>query len=486
MLQRKYFQDGGQINQIICALLINLPVLSYGCSVGWMSPMTLLLQSKDSPRGTPLTDLEVSWMASVPYLVCIPCDLLMALITDKWGRKTALILISISSAVSWILLLSSFNTWVLILGRALVGISMAGSYVTCPIYTKEISDDNIRGALGCLVILFQTTGNLFLYIIGDILSYNAILWICLAIPGIHILLFILMPDSPSYLLKRGRIEDATKALSWLRCRPAGDPKIEQELDLIRAEQDKDESKNFLLKDIYQDKILFRAFIIAMVTTLSREACGAVPVLNFAGEIFSLASTDNKLRLSPNQQAMLLGGVQVLGSALASSLVEKSGRKPLLFTTSLLSGISMCTLASWFLLREYGILAPSWLPLVTLCVCIFCDSSGLQPMSVVITGEIFSFRYRGTVLAITMAVASLFDFIQLLFFKSLANAVGIHVSFYFFGILCLLMALYVILVIPETRARSLEDIYKDLVKKKDLKGIVDDRYVETKDREVSRI
>ncbi|CAG9570592.1 unnamed protein product [Danaus chrysippus] len=224
----------------------------------------------------------------------------------------------------------------------------------------------------------------------------------------------------------------------------------------------------------------------MVTTLSREACGAVPVLNFAGEIFSLASTDNKLRLSPNQQAMLLGGVQVLGSTLASSLVEKSGRKPLLFTTSLLSGISMCTLASWFLLREYGILAPSWLPLVTLCVCIFCDSSGLQPMSVVITGEIFSFRYRGTVLAITMAVASLFDFIQLLFFKSLANAVGIHVSFYFFGILCLLMALYVILVIPETRARSLEDIYKDLVKKKDLKGIVDDRYVETKDREVTRI
>lgn len=64
----------------------------------------------------------------------------------------------------------------------------------------------------------------------------------------------------------------------------------------------------------------------MVTTLSREACGAVPVLNFAGEIFSLASSDNNLRLSPNQQAMLLGGVQVLGSALASSLVEKSGRK----------------------------------------------------------------------------------------------------------------------------------------------------------------
>lgn len=54
---------------------------------------------------------------------------------------------------SWILLLSSMEVWSLILARALVGINMSGCYVTCPIYTKEISEDSIRGALGCLVIL---------------------------------------------------------------------------------------------------------------------------------------------------------------------------------------------------------------------------------------------------------------------------------------------------------------------------------------------
>lgn len=45
----------------------------------------------------------------------------------------------------------SLDIWALILARALVGIVMAGSSVTCPIYVKEISDDSIRGALGCLV-----------------------------------------------------------------------------------------------------------------------------------------------------------------------------------------------------------------------------------------------------------------------------------------------------------------------------------------------
>ena len=75
-----------------------------------------------------------------------------------------------------------------------------------------------------------------------------------------------------------------------------------------------------------DKTLRKAFEISMIATLAREVCGAVPVLNFAGEIFTLATRDGGLVLTPNQQAMLLGAVQVVGSVLASSVVEKCGRK----------------------------------------------------------------------------------------------------------------------------------------------------------------
>ncbi|XP_026494478.2 facilitated trehalose transporter Tret1-like [Vanessa tameamea] len=457
------FEQGSKINQVICAVLINLPVLSYGASTGWMSPMTLLLQSEDSPKGVPLTDTEISWMAAVPYLVCVPFDLIMGVMGDKLGRKISLIFISLVSAASWILLLSSFNIWCLIIARAFVGITMAGCYVTCTTYTKEISDNSIRGALGCLLILFQTTGNLFMYVIGDLLSYNLILWVCLTIPTVHVVVFLFMPESPSYLVKKGRVEDASKALAWLRCEPENDAKVQEEIEIIRKEQRNDEVSKFALKTMFTDKILRRAFQIAMVATIAREVCGAVPVLNFAGDIFKLASHDTGLLLSPNQQAMLLGVVQVVGSALASSIVEKSGRKPLLLLSSLVSGLSMCALGSWFLLRDLGIGAPSWVPLMTLCLCIFCDSSGLQPISIVLAGEIFSFKYRGIVMAITMSCASFTDFLQLLFFKPLATAVGIHVAFYFFGVICLIMSLYVILFIPETKARCLEDIYKDLLK-----------------------
>ncbi|XP_023934271.1 facilitated trehalose transporter Tret1-like [Bicyclus anynana] len=460
------FREGSKVNQVICAVLINLPVLAYGASIGWMSPMSLLLQSDHSPKGIPLTDAEVSYMASAPYLVCIVFDLVMAYVGDKVGRKLALMLLSMALATSWIILLCSFETWALIFARSLVGVTMAGCFVNCPVYTKEISDATIRGALGCLVVLFQTTGNLFLYIIGDLLSYRTTLWICLALPTIHMVVFVFMPESPSYLVKKGRIEEATKALAWLRCRSASDMKVQEEIQLIMKEQNNDKSVNkFFLKNIFTDQILLKAFQIAMVVTLAREVCGAIPVLNFAGDIFTLASKDGGLVLSPNQQAMLLGAVQVIGSILASSVVERSGRKPLLFVTSLISGLSMCLLGSWFLLRDYEIHAPSWLPLMTLCICIFCDASGLQPISIVLTGEIFSYKYRGIVMGVAMALASVSDFLQLLFFKPLAKTVGIHVSFFFFGIVCLLTSLYVIVVIPETKTRCLEDIYEDLKKNK---------------------
>ncbi|XP_013194441.2 solute carrier family 2, facilitated glucose transporter member 6 [Amyelois transitella] len=465
-----FFGEGSKINQLLCAISINFLLFCYGSSIGWMSPMTLLLQSADSPRGTPLTITEVSWMASISYLVSMVFEFVVAYMGEAFGRKICVIFLSLCSAVCWILKLSSMETWAFILARAMVGITMAGVYVICPLYTKEISEDSIRGFLGTLLIFFQTSGNLFLYVIGDILSYNTILWICLAMPTAHILLIMLMPESPSYLLKKGKTEEALKVIAWLRCRAEDDASLKQELDKIVKEQKSDEdSSQFALKAILQDKILFRAFKIAVLVSLARELCGALPVLNFAGEIFSLSAEGGGIvMLTPNQQAMLLGAVQVCGAMLGSSVVELVGRKPLFIITALISGLSMCLLASWFLTRELGVALPAWVPVASLCLTIFCDSSGIQPVSVVIISEMFSYKYRGTVMATSMTIASLAAFLQMLFFKPLANAIGIHLSFYFFGAVCLVAAVYVFLVFPETKLRSVEQIQYDLKTKKEKK------------------
>ncbi|XP_013194418.2 solute carrier family 2, facilitated glucose transporter member 6 isoform X2 [Amyelois transitella] len=451
-----------------------------------MSPMSLLLQSENSPRGAPLTVTEISWMASIAYLVCLVFDSIMSYLGEAVGRKNTMIFLCLCTAACWIVKLSSMETWAFILARALFGITMSGVCVICPMYTKEISEDSVRGFLGTLMIFFQTSGNLFLYVIGDLFSYNTILWICLAMPTVQVVLFMMMPESPSYLVKNGKVEEALSVMAWLRCKPEDDVSLKQELDIIIKEQNADEeSSQFALKAILQDKILFRAFKIAVLVSLAREFCGAIPVLNFAGEIFSLSAEGGGIvMLTPNQQAMLLGAVQVCGAMLASSVVEFVGRKPLFVITAIISGISLVVLASWFLVRELGTALPAWIPVATLCLTIFCDASGIQPVSIVIISEMFSYKYRGTVMAASMTTSGLAAFLQMRFFKPLTIAIGIHVSFYFFGAVCLVAAVYVILVFPETKLRSVEQIQYDLKTKKEKKKELESRS-ENKEIEIEK-
>ena len=54
---------------------------------------------------------------------------------------------------------------------------------------------------------------------------------------------------------------------------------------------------------------------------------------------------------------------------------------------------MCVLATWFLLTDFNIPVPAWVPVLTLCVCVFCDAAGLMPIAVVIAGETFSFKVK---------------------------------------------------------------------------------------------
>ncbi|VVC99967.1 unnamed protein product [Leptidea sinapis] len=452
-----------QINQLLCALAVSYPAFIYGLAIGWMSPMSLLLQSEDSPRGELLSDSEISLMASLPYLVSIPLYYVVAYIGDNYGRKIAYLWISAVGSIIWILKLCSTNSWILILARCLVSVSMAGSFVTCPVYIKEISENSIRGTLGCCTIILFTMGGLFAFIIGDLLSYQVILLLSLSMSLLSFPLFFFLPETPSYLVQNSRVEDAQKVLCWLRRKNPADRSIQEEIMLIQIEQKNDEAVigKKIIKTIVSDKILFKAFQISLIAVLSREFCGAVPVMNFAGTIFAQASNSSKLMLNPNQQAMVLGVVQLVGSIVASSIVEKSGRKLLLFTTSLISGISMFLLATWFLLKNNDIVAPAWIPILTLCICILCDAAGLLPLGVVIVGEIFSFKYRGIVLGITLAIASLLDFVQLMIFKHMSHLIGVESSFYSFSIMCLLTSLYVIFCVPETKERHLDEIYNDL-------------------------
>ena len=93
----------------------------------------------------------------------------------------------------------------MIIARLFSGLAAGGCFNVAPIYVKEISQDDIRGILGTFTQLLQTTGILVMYILGAYLDYYTVIMIVMGVPILVALLLLKAPESPAYLVKRGKI-----------------------------------------------------------------------------------------------------------------------------------------------------------------------------------------------------------------------------------------------------------------------------------------
>ncbi|CAG9131602.1 unnamed protein product [Plutella xylostella] len=376
------------VSKVVVELCI--PVLSYGTAMGWISPHKAVLMGPDPPSSLAATEEEVSWMASVIFISAPVAVFACGAAADRYGRRAALLAASVPVVLGWAIKLISSQPrsliaaraligfgsggsyvvcplylkeisfsrafplttyplfrilscpirtlgWSiklissrprsLIAARALIGFGSGGSYVVCPLYVKEISEDSIRGMTGTFIIFSQTVGNLLVFVLGDLLPYNTVLWILLAIPLLHFGIMTRLPETPSYLIKCGKNEETAKVLSWLRSLPADHCSIRAEVERLQVEQTSCQPK-FSPRLLFADKTAVKAFWVALTVNLTREFCGCIAVLVYASHIFAAAGKDQATSsaLSPNKQSIMLAAVQIIGSFVACQLVDRAGRK----------------------------------------------------------------------------------------------------------------------------------------------------------------
>ncbi|KAJ0171523.1 hypothetical protein K1T71_013073 [Dendrolimus kikuchii] len=452
-------KNGGIANQFFMALMVTIPVLNFGMLMGWQSPMTPILQDPKGPAPEKITDEHISWMASITFFPPIFCGFLVGDLADRWGRKITTLLTSLMLVISWAITLFSLRPWALIASRVVAGLACAGCYVVTPLYLKEVASDKVRGALGSLFILSQNLGYLIVYVAGDFLPFAAVMWICTAVPVVHLLVFLAMPETPVFLVKQGKIEEARNALAWLRNTSTDDKNLEETIQQLEREEEYARSmKKASWKSIFQDKTTFKAFRISLNVMLSQETCGYLVVLMYAGSIFEKASESISLKLSPNKQTIVVGAIQLLGSIVASCIVEQTGRKWLLAGTSFATGLSMLALGAWFYITSMSIWLPGWLPVLAMCLCIFADAAGYQPVPYVITSELFSFQHRGMVTSFVSSIDALSDFLQTKAYDPLLKLIGIHWVFIMFSVVCFFGTFYTVMWVPETKDRTVAEIY----------------------------
>ncbi|XP_058797919.1 facilitated trehalose transporter Tret1-2 homolog [Phymastichus coffea] len=456
-------EGGSKILQFVAATAANLCILASGAMMGWTSPV-LSYMSKNStepvdpenPLGYNITSEENSWVGSIMTIGAVVGSLISGYLGERFGRKKALLFSAVPYLIGWILVATTKSLEQLYAARFIFGVALAIDFTIVPMYCGEIAETSIRGVLGSFLQLFVTVGLLFSYCIGPYVSYT-VFWIaCGSLPIIFFVCFMFMPESPYYLLAQGMKDDAAESLAKLRGKNVG--AVQKELGEMQTAVDQAFSTEVKMSDLFTVKSNFKALLYTCAAVSFQQLTGINVVLFYTQDIFKSAGTS----LDPAICTILVGAVQLAASGVTPVIVDRLGRRTLLIISGIGTSITTGSLGVYFYLQsEKNAEGLGWLPVASLIVFVSLYCIGWGPLPWAIMGEMFSSEVKAKASGITVLICWAFAFVITKYFSTISNAYGNHTAFWIFTVFCILSIVFALMLLPETRGKSLKQIQSEL-------------------------
>ncbi len=397
-----------------------------------------------------LTDVQIELIAGALLIGCIFGAALAGLISDRLGRRRALVASAILFALASIASAIPRGLLELAIARFTAGIAIGLASVLAPMYIAEVAPPDIRGRLVSVNQLAIVSGILLSYYVNWQLAGLGVgnwrwMFAAAAIPSIALWLGLLaIPESPRWLAAKHR---ESEALSILK-RVAGEPEARRELQEIHESIIQEASTS--LRDLFRPG-LRRPLVLAVVLAILQQVTGINTIIYY-GSIL-LRQHAGQSAASALGANVLIGAINFSGTIVAMFTIDRIGRRALLLVGSAGMGISLAALGFAFrqTTQSYALIVG----LILAYVLSFAVSLG--PGAWVYISELFPNAVRGRAMAIgTMAVwtaclAVTLTFLTLIHLLSTAGA------FWFYGILCAVTFVFVWRWLPETKGRTLEEI-----------------------------
>ncbi|XP_022907130.1 facilitated trehalose transporter Tret1-like [Onthophagus taurus] len=434
----------------------------------WTSPALPILQSEASPIGRSISDEEASWLVSSFLLTSIIGIGLSGWLIERIGRKPPLIIASVLQFLPWIaiILVTSFEG--IMIARVIGGIGCGISIVACAVYNTEIADRDNRGKLGTFFMALKLTGSLIVLGIGPYVSYTTLGIICAIFPILSIISLIFIPESPYYLTKVGNFDGARKSVISFAESNSKEENINVTLAELKNSVQSDMMDKTSIWEFLSQKKYRRALIVMACVKTLQQFSGFAAIEAYMQTIIS--KTDSVI--SPEQSSTIFGVVQVLGVFAASFMVDKLGRKPLLVVSAVGCGLSLCGEGVYFYIQNetvYGTNGIKWMPTTGIALFMIMSAIGIISIPYVLLGELFPANIKGIAVSITTMYGTVLAFAVSKSFDPISRALGIHSMFWLYSANCLVGAVFVLFLLPETKGETFADI-QDKVNSKGQKGI----------------
>ncbi|PSN57526.1 hypothetical protein C0J52_01619 [Blattella germanica] len=432
--------------QFIAAFLANLGPIAFGVANGWTSPTVLLLRNPETGvGGRGMTLEEESWIGSLAFLAAFLMAPVYSQINQKWGRKAGGYLTALPFILAWLFIIFADSIIYVFIARFFMGAGMSGVNIFATLYCGEIAEDKVRGALGTLRALFAVFGLILSYAAGPYLSIHSMGIVALVVPLIFLVGLLFLPESPMFLMVKGKDEQAMKSLMWL-CggrKEAAEEEMEK-LSAVVREFTSNTSKRLSLKDLVSFPGTRRAMIIAFIFAIIQQFSGMYVIFSFCAPIFEMAGTD----MSSYTSTLIVTFVLLLGSLLVSFITDIAGRRIILILTQLLAFLTLGALGAYFYLKENDF-----------------DVSVLGVLPVIC----LSLNYFAMALGMPCLLYVFLAFIITKFYPILVPIINSYGCFWIFAGVALFGAVYIYFELPETKNRSLESILRELNGETKVKG-----------------
>lgn len=450
----------GVLAQCLVTGAVLLLATGGGMPIGYSA---VLLPQLSESNSTVYVDREAgSWIASIHSLATPIGSLLSGPLLEMLGRRNSLQLATVPLCIGWLVIGFSKNVVAILIGRVVCGISVGLMPVPSQILVGEMADPGLRGFLLVFSFASYCLGILLIYALGASFNWNIVAFSGLVLPILAFIALCFVPESPVWLVRRKKNEEAKKALLWLR---GGDvDQVNAEIALLNAGMRTDLAEKpvnvslrkriFSAMSIIRDPGVLKPLFIISVFNILQLSSGTYIIVFYGVDIIrdiGGADIDNYLA------AVVTAVIRFIFSIVSCVVLLKMGRRSLGIVSALGTSLASLILAGYIIARKEESSVDGYVLAVCLLFYVGMNTMGLLTLPGLMAGELLPLRARGIGGGCIFFVYNLVLFFFTKCFPWVNATVGVTGVFVIFGISALLETIFIYLALPETKNRTLQEI-----------------------------
>ena len=385
-------------------------------------------------------------------------------ISDAIGRRKTIILLAIMFFVGVMFVIFSPGFEILVAGRIILGLAVGGASTVVPVYLAELAPYEIRGSITgrneLAIVVGQFTAFVVNAILGATLGHIDGVWrimfgIC-ALPAIALFFGMLrMPESPRWLVEKGRYDEALAVLKTVR---SEDRALAEFAQVEQVTEDEKKGNQLSFKEILANKWLRRIVFVGIGVSVTQQLTGINSIMYYGSRVLEESGFSETAALLANTN---FGLAAVIGGIFALRNMDRLDRRKTFFIGLFLTTICHCLVGIAGMLLPEGNPARPYVILVLITAFVLSMQSFLNIAVWVWLAEIFPLEIRGLAIGIAVFFGWFVNGLLALYVPTLLNALGLG-TFFLFAIIGVIMLGFLWHEVPETRGRSLEALEEDLL------------------------